>query len=151
MRRPDLIIDGGNGPQTLRWHLFRWRGIQVALHRWLQSDSDRALHDHSAGNVSILLSGCYVEHFSHAWQPLGHPAHYRPRLRLPLLPYYRRGDQAHRVELRWGPIWSVWIRFRPWREWGFYCPRGWKHWKDYISSRDYSAPGSVSGIGEGCG
>lgn len=145
MRSPDLIIDGGNGPQTLRWHLFRWRGIQIALHRWLQSDSDRALHDHSAGNISILLTGWYTEVFSHAWEMTV------AKLRWPFWPYYRGGDVPHRVQLTHGQVWTLWIRFKPWREWGFHCPKGWKHWKDYIDSRDYSVPGSVSKTGEGCG
>src|SRR6185437_15041851 len=107
MRPPDLTIGPKDAPQTLRWHLFRWRGIQVALHRWLRSDSDRALHDHSSGNISILLTGCYREHFSHAWQPPGHPAHRRPRLRVLFVPYYRRADQPHRVELHRGPVWTL--------------------------------------------
>lgn len=142
MRSPDLTI--GSPPQTLRWHLFRWRGVQVALHRWLRSDNDRALHDHSAGNVSILLTGCYREWFSHNWEAP------RWKLRLPLIPYYRRAATAHRVELHRGPLWSLWIRFKPWREWGFYCPKGWMHWRDFVDS-DYRAPGSVSNIGKGCG
>src|SRR5580692_11776128 len=79
-REPDLTI--GSPPQTLRWHLLRGRGIQVALHRWLLSDNDRALHDHSADNISILLTGCYREWFSHNWE--------KPRwkLRLPFIPYF---------------------------------------------------------------
>lgn len=140
MRPPDLIIDGGNGPQTLRWHLFRWRGIQVALHRWLQSDSDRALHDHSAGNISILLTGRYREWFSHAWE---HTPRYR--IRWPLIPYYRAGDVPHRVQLRWGPVWTLWIRFKPWKEWYFFCPQGKRHWKEYVANRD-----NFSGVGNGC-
>lgn len=143
-RPPDLRIGPSGAPQTLRWELFKWRGIQVAVHRWVRSDSDRALHDHSAGNVSVLLTGCYVEHFSHAWQPPGTPDHRRPRVRLPFIPYYRRGDMPHRVELRWGPLWTLWIRFKPWREWGFHCPKGWKHWKAYVSERDNGE------VGRGC-
>lgn len=138
MRPPDQIIGPHHAPQTLRWNLIDWRGFQVALHRWCNSDSDRALHDHSAGNVSILLTGCYREWFSHAWES--------PRwtLRLPLIPYYRKADTAHRVELHRGRLWTIWIRFRPWREWGFHCPKGWKHWKEYCDSRD------IGLVGKGC-
>lgn len=138
MRKPDLII--GSPPQTLRWHLIRWRGVQVALHRWVRSDSDRALHDHSAGNVSILLTGCYREWFSHGWE--------KPRwkLRVPLVPYFRRGDVPHRVELHRGPVWTLWIRFRPIREWGFWCgPKQWVHWENYVDSRE------IGRVGNGCG
>lgn len=142
MREPDLIIGPKEAPQTLRWHLLRWRGIQVALHRWERSDSDRALHDHSAGNVSILLTGCYREWFNHAWEAP------RWKLRLPFVPYYRGGARPHRVELHHGPIWSLWIRFRPWREWGFWCgKKRWVHWTDYCDMRD----GKGSEVGNGCG
>ena len=137
-RAADLII--GSPPQTLRWHLFRWRGVQVALHRWVRSDSDRALHDHSAGNISILLTGCYREWFSHGWQEP------RWKLRLPFVPYYRAADTPHRVELHRGPLWTLWIRFAPMREWGFWCgPTRWVHWRDYVDSRDSGL------VGNGCG
>jgi hypothetical protein len=144
-RPPDLTIGPHENPQTLRWHLLRWRGIQVALHRWCRSDSDRALHDHSADNISILLWGTYREWFSHAWE--------RPRwrLRVPLIPYFRRAETPHRVELHRGaPVWSIWIRFKPRREWGFWCRKGWRHWRDYVAERDYNVPGSQSTVGRGC-
>jgi len=143
VRKPDLII--GDPPQTKRWHLFRWRGIQVALHRWLRSDNDRALHDHSADNISILLTGVYWEWFSHAWEPR------RRKLRFPLIPYYRKAETMHRVQLGHGPVWSIWIRFKPRREWGFRCPQGWRHWKDFLDQDYTKYPGSVSNIGRGCG
>jgi len=150
MRKPDLVI--GDPPQTLRWNLFRWRGIQVALHRWVRSDNDRALHDHSAGNISILLTGCYRERFNHKWQPL------RSKLRLPFIPYYRGGATPHRVELTHGPLWTLWIRFKPWREWGFWCDRKrWVHWEDFVdNSGGYKGSnnkmtGVQSNVGRGCG
>lgn len=151
MRPPDLIIGPRGNPQTERWHLLKWRGWQIALHKWHRSDDDRALHDHVGHNVSILLNGCYREVLSHAWQPLGHPAHRRPQLRLPFVPYFRRADAPHRVELLGNrPIWSLWVRWPPVREWGFHCPKGWRHWSRYVAERDYSTPGSSSTIGAGC-
>ena len=144
-RPPDLTIGPANDPQTLRWHLAKRRGWQLALHRWLRSDDDRALHDHCGHNLSILLTGTYVEVLSHAWQKRV------ARRRWPLIPYFRIANTAHRVELDCGPVWTLWLRWPPIREWGFWCPKGWKHWKEYTSTRDYSAPGSVSEVGEGCG
>jgi hypothetical protein len=144
LRPPDLTI--GNPPQTLRWHLIQWRGFQLALHKWIKSDDDRALHDHSAWSVSLLLTGCYWEVFSHAWEPL------RCRLRIPLIPVFRRSSTPHRVLLLSPrPIWTLWLRGPPWREWGFCCPKGWRPWRQYTAERDYSAPGSSSTVGRGCG
>lgn len=144
---PDLIIGPKSAPQTLRWHLFRWRGIQVALHRWVRSDSDRALHDHSAGNVSILLTGCYTEVIRRGqWVDCAGMDYRDVRcLRLPFIPYYRAADTPHRVELTHGPLWTLWIRFKPWRDWGFHCPKGWVRWMDYVDSRDSGL------VGNGCG
>jgi hypothetical protein len=159
MRPPDLYIGPKSNPQTSRWHLLRWRGLQVALHRWHRSDDDRALHDHSGHNVSILLTGCYTEiTYDKRADPTRVPVAaavfpfgYVRRKRIPFVPYFRFAAKPHRVELTSGPIWSLWIRFPPIREWGFWCRSGWKHWKDYCGSRDYSAPGSESVVGEGCG
>jgi len=146
MRRPpDLIIGPAHDPQTLRWHLFRWRGWQLALHKWLRSDDDRALHDHVSWNVSVLLSGRYVEVFSHLWEPR------RAKTRWPLIPYFRKAETPHRVELISNkPVWTIWFRGPPRRSWFFHCRQGMKHWKDYVKERDYSAPGSVSSVGKGC-
>lgn len=144
-REPDLIIGPREDPQTLRWHLFRWKGLQIALHRWCRSDTDRALHDHSSDNWSILIAGTYREWFSHNWE--------KPRwkLRIPFIPYFRRAGEPHRIELHNGaPVWSIWIRLAPFREWGFWCQKGWRHWKDYIAERDYTVPGSTSTVGRGC-
>lgn len=145
-RPPDLIIGTRERPQTLRWDLFKLWGIQFALHRWLRSDSDRALHDHSADNISVLLTGPYREWFSHEWE--------KPywKLRLPLIPYRRQAELPHRVELHNGPVWTLWIRFKPRREWGFWCQnKGWVRWQDYIAERDGYDIAGVSSIGRGCG
>lgn len=128
-----------------RWHLLRFCGFQIALHKWLLSDQDRALHDHTADNISILLNGYYREWFSHAWEP------WRLKVRRRFVPYFRRAETPHRVELAYGaPIWTIWIRLPPRREWGFWCKSGWRHWKDYVAERgDYNTIGR-STVGRGC-
>lgn len=147
-RDPDLVIGSPKDPQTKRWHLFRGFGIQVALHRWCRSDADRALHDHVADNISIIVWGSYREWFSHNWQP----AHWK--VRYPLVPYYRIAETPHRIELHRGaPVWSIWIRFRPRREWGFWCEKGWRHWREYVSLKrtsDTYYDEGVSEVGKGC-
>jgi hypothetical protein len=153
MRKPDLVI--GDPPQTLRWHLFHRWGLQVSLHRWLKSDTDRALHDHSADNISILLSGCYIEWFftpssDPRWRPdVPFPA-YERRVRIPFVPYFRKAETPHRVELVNGPVWTLWIRFKPRREWGFWCPKGWKYWREYVAEREGYYKTGVSTVGKGC-
>lgn len=146
MRKPDLQIGPSDNPQTLRWNLFTLFGVQVALHKWLRSDHDRALHDHKADNWSILLWGSYREWFSHAWE--------KPRwkLRLPIIPYFRKAETPHRVELHRGaPVWTIWIRLKPRRNWGFHCRAGWVPHEEYLAERDAYYQTGVSTVGKGCG
>lgn len=168
MRPPDLIIGPRDNPQTLRYHIFKWRGFQLALHKWLRSDDDRALHDHSSWNVSFILNGGYWELVreicrDQAWCNARSPVdaakgsdgvwrtdrwHYRRPWRF----YSRPAAEAHRIVIPEGsrPVWTIWFRGRPFREWGFHCPKGWRHWKEYRNTRDYSTPGSASETGRGC-
>jgi hypothetical protein len=146
MRAPDLTIGPASNPQTLRWHLFRAFGWQLALHRWLRSDDDRALHDHRSWSLSLILTGGYWEVTSHAWEPLKRTFHGPSSL------IWRTATQPHRVLLKegTGPVWTLWLRGKGTRDWGFWCPKGWRPFHEYIDKRDYSAPGSTSEVGKGC-
>lgn len=168
MRTPDLIIGSREDPQTFRWHLARWLGFQFALHKWLRSDEDRALHDHTGDNVSFILSPqgydeivrelCRNQAWCEAWRPVDclrvDGVWYNDVIvrRRPFVPYFRRAEEPHRVVLRDGrPVWSLWLRWPPRRHWGFHCPSGWRKWEDFCATRDYSTPGSTSEVGSGCG
>ena len=146
MRKPDLIIGPRDNPQTLRWHIFRWRGWQLSLHKWLRSDDDRALHDHSGHNLSLVLTGGYWE--------VTRAGDDRPveRFRWPLVPYFRRAELPHRIILASDgrPAWSLWLRWPPTREWGFHCPKGWRHWREYTASREDYYKTQISEVGPGC-
>jgi hypothetical protein len=83
----------------------------------MHSDDDRALHDHPWSNLSILLWGTYIEH-----TPTGKKTRRTGAI------HFRRGDAAHRIEVD-KPVWTLFITGPKYREWGFYCPQGWKHWK----------------------
>jgi hypothetical protein len=151
MRKPDLIIGPRNNPQTTRWHLFTWRGWQLSLHRWHRSDDDRALHDHKADNVSISLTGRFREVLFHPTcdYPRGDRV-YTLAVRWPLIPYFRKAETPHRVELIDGPVWTLWLRWPARRRWGYWCSFGWRDADEYNNSRDYYADG-VSEVGQGCG
>lgn len=166
-RPPDFVIGGWDNPYLLRWWLMPWRewqerakaspkwwmraaarvvGMipQVYLHNFRRSDDDRALHDHPwLFNASVLLRGYYWEHTPDApaaghlrgpgdfvWRWLGAP--HRVQLAEP-------GDALAEHE-----VWTVFIVGPKVREWGFHCPRGWVHW------RDFTAPDDKGGIGKGC-
>lgn len=126
-----------------RWHLLRWRGWQLALHKIWRSDDDRALHDHRADNLSIILKGEYTE-YPGEW---GHGQVYRAGQWL-----FRKAETPHRLILNVGqPVWTLWLRWPPRREWYFHCPgKGLVHWKRFTAETDYSTPGSTSTVGRGC-
>lgn len=141
--RPDFKV-GGAEPYLLRWYLLpRNRWFNVYYHVFLRSDEDRALHDHMYVNVSIVLTGGYWEHRAD-----GSRRWIKPGSIL-----IRRPTTAHRIELEseWYPsdLWkgppvsasTLFITGPRVREWGFHCPKGWRHWKDFVSKEDPGARG----------
>lgn len=143
LRKPDEEIGPPDNVYLQRWWLIRNFAYRVYLHCFLRSDDDRALHDHPADNISIILIGSYREHLPggvvklrKAWRPWA-----------PWRVYGRRAEAAHRVELIDGkPVWTLFIRGPGRREWGFHCPRGWIPWTDFVDAR----PGG-NAVGNGCG
>lgn len=155
-RAPDFIIGGDKDPYLLRWWLIPRNPLfNVYLHLFLRSDDDRALHDHPwLFNCSLLLSGQYIEHtptgvflrragdWKFRWWKAPH--------RVELLEWAPGGihfamlaDGHRRMRLK--PCATIFITGPRVRRWGFYCPQGWVHWKEFTASHDKGA------IGKGCG
>ena len=57
----------------------------------------------------------------------------------------RSGNMAHRIELTDGPCWTLFVTGPKYQEWGFLCPRGFVHWKDFTAADDEGS------VGKGCG
>lgn len=122
MRAPDVVIGGLERPYLRRWWVIpRNRFFNIYLHQFLRSDDDRALHDHPWINCSILLKGSYTEHTEKGTEILK-----RGTVRLRL-----SGKYLHRIELHDGPCWTLFITGPRYRQWGFKCPQGWKHWTEF--------------------
>ncbi len=135
-RKPDFVIGSSDNPYLLRWWIIPRNPIfNVYLHKIIRSDDDRAKHDHPWINVSILLAGGYRE--------------FTPKAiynRKPGSIVFRLGTSLHRLEVEEGrPAWSLFITGPRYRQWGFACPQGWRHWKDF------TAPADKGQIGRGCG
>lgn len=107
------------GPLLTRYYLLETRWFCVYLHHLHASDEDRALHDHPWAFLTFLVSGGYFEH-----TPTGR--FWRRRFSL----LARPAAWQHRLELV-RPTWTLILRSRRLREWGFITPSGWRHWKDY--------------------
>lgn len=129
MRRYWLIKPAGHGEHSDERDMKKnqW-GARV--HWLLQSDTDRALHDHPFDSISVILKGGYWEHDQkggRTWRGPGSIVR-------------RKAEDAHRLELNselgmggeeFHPCWSLFI-MGPWRrDWGFHTAYGWVYWRDY--------------------
>lgn len=147
-RLPDFTIGNARRPYLLRWYLTeRHRCGGGYLHNFRRSDDDSALHDHPWPSCSIILRGSYYEvmpAFPRLW----------PEDRTTIIRYRRAGDivfrgamTPHRVVLpeddSGDPIecWSLFLVGPRLRDWGFWCPQGWRHWEEFVARRADGAGG----------
>jgi hypothetical protein len=140
-RDPDVVIGGVERPYLERWWVIpRNRFCNLYLHLFLRDDDDRALHDHPWVNCSILLVGSYIEHTI----PAG--GVHRKVIRHAGDVVVRGPKAAHRIELPADgeTCWTLFLTGPVVRSWGFHCPQGWRHWRDFTAKED---PGQ---IGRGC-
>jgi hypothetical protein len=139
-RPPDFLIGGAERPYIRRWWLIpRNRIFNVYLHHFLRSDDDRALHDHPwLFNLSVMLRGAYTEQTIAAGGVTVDAIRRAGQCKL------RLGPAPHRLELHEGQCWTLFVTGPVVRQWGFHCPRGWVHWKDFTDTRDKGA------VGKGC-
>jgi hypothetical protein len=138
-RAPDMLIGKEDDTYLERWYVIpRNRVFNVYLHHFLRSDDDRALHDHPWINASILLQSRYTEHTIAAGG-----VHRRVEYCAGAIKF-RGASYAHRIELTHGPSWSLFITGPTMRSWGFHCPAGWRHWRDFVDTENSGQ------IGRGC-
>lgn len=132
---PDFIIGGADDPYINRWWIQKTTDHGcVYLHQVLRDDDDRALHCHPWDNVSVILSGNLREVLPGGVSRILEPGSIT----------YRKAEDAHRLELVDGPVWTLFITGPKVREWGFHCPKGWVHWEVFTSPKDRGL------VGRGC-
>jgi hypothetical protein len=114
-----------------RWRFLSFRRLPgVRLHNIMRSDADRELHDHPFTFLSIILAGGYFEHRADGTRTWYGPGSF----------VYRTAETLHRLELRdERAAWTLVLRGPIRRQWGFMCPTGWVHWKDFVAER-YRVP-----------
>ena len=158
-----------------RWYVIprNMFGFNIYLHKVLRDDDPAALHDHPWANLSWVLphwlmrllnisiparGNGYVEVMPY-YRPSEYalPAAYQaPNLkrieRDSGAIVVRRATDAHRLVLhrdtqeRPIPSWSLFITGPYQRKWGFWCPRGWVPYDQYVKR---TAEGNE--FGAGCG
>jgi hypothetical protein len=117
-RLPCRLIDGEHGePYLERYYLFGVFGWHAYLHRFVDSDPDRGLHDHPWERaLSLVLSGGYDEMRPRAADPGQTCIRTLGPGRLNRL----RGTDFHRVVLRQGrPAWTLFLHGPRVKGWGF--------------------------------
>lgn len=129
MRAPDRVI-GVN--YLSRWYIIpRNKWFNVYLHEFRGSDDDRALHDHPWWSISFCLRGKIDEVYRV-------PGSERQRTRAitRFLPYFREAELRHRIVLKEGPAWTLFITGPKKRIWGFWCKKGFVPYNDFIYNGD---------------
>ena len=113
-----------------RWGLeCRWFGVFV--HHIAGPDPGVDLHDHPWPFVSLVVRGSYLEEVADARNPRSTTLFGRGRWSVHRMPLTR----AHRITLAKQGTWTLVLRGRKQRSWGFYQPEGFVDWRAY----DYAA------------
>lgn len=134
----------GDAPMLERFTLVRTPWGSLRLHHFVRGDDDRATHDHPWSYLTFVLAGGYVEirpsRSVRALVSIGSALSTsrlieatleRFRVRPGML-LYRPAWWIHRIELAPGrDAWTlIWMSKKS-REWGFFTPTGWLHWRQY--------------------
>jgi hypothetical protein len=136
---PHFVVGDPARPYLLRWYILpRNPWCCLYLHKFVRDDDDRALHDHPWASISLCLLGSYVEHL-----PEGKRTVRGGSITL------RAATFRHRVELIDDkPAWTLFLTGKRVREWGFWCPKGFVVWTDFVDTNNV---GNVGNVGRGCG
>lgn len=152
-RQPDFVIGDRSDPYLRRWWAIRRNSIfNIYIHEFMQSDIDRALHDHPFASLSIAIRGemreVYLKRyrdpefdlpFRRAWSHIETVRNVRPGEII-----YRQAAFAHRMVVPEPGAVTIFITGPRIREWGFRCPNGWVPWRQFVDARDSGK------VGRGC-
>lgn len=142
MRPPDVDICNG---YLHRWYIWPWkrRGdrLSVYLHWIRQPDPGRHMHDHPSWSITIVLRGWYAERFMGGFDRYNGPLSIR----------YRPAWEAHTIEdVAPGGCWTIWIRGRLYRKWGFWLTDDhWVEWDEYEALQGRIAGANATDSQEG--
>lgn len=163
-RDPDfqVVRDEDREVYLRRWWVIpRNNYFNIYLHHMIKDD-DPILHDHMYWSISLMIGeGRLLEKY------VRDPRYVRDtvgadRVLVELTAEERDVQQGH-VVLRSAkmahqlivvePTWTIFVTGPRIKEWGFWCPRGWRHWRSYVAlSQDPSGKtAGQSGRGLGCG
>lgn len=135
---PPAFVVGSPTPLLSRWVLHNLKGLQARLHVFHRSDDDRAKHDHPWESLSITLRDGAVDVAHDGTRTVMEPG----------MMIYRSADFAHWIEVDDGALpMTLFLTGPKVREWGFHCPHGWRHWRQFTTPANGVDSGAV---GAGC-
>lgn len=120
-----LIVNCERKPYLYRYFLLQTNLLGIYFHKFVLSDEAREIHDHPWAFIVIPLWQGYYEHSDN---------HGTKRRVWPIIgTRFRRATFQHRVELIDNkPAYSLFIRFKRIREWGFWSPiKGFTVWNKW--------------------
>ena len=144
------VVNCDRQPYLTRWYVFRSAPVAIFIHRFHRSDEDRALHDHPWSFITFILWRGYVEHTDRPCSlcvgGAGYNVFFPARCpfcggteiersldrKYPGMICWRPAEWRHRVELVGGrPAWTLVVRFRERRIWGFWERTGFIAWNKW--------------------
>lgn len=133
---PHRHIFGVDGLYLTRWNLGDVGPARVYLHRFNRGDEDKELHNHPwAWAFSLMLAGGYVEHRlcsqGIVWRRVVRPGAVN----------VIRANDFHKVELRGGPAWTLFVTGPKAQSWGFLDPlsREFTPWREFLRQKELDA------------
>lgn len=111
-----------NEDYLTRWYLLSTPWLGIYIHRFWASDYS-IFHDHPWSFISLVLKGWYKEHLPDNTVVNRTAGSFR----------FRAAEEFHWIDCQGQPgsCWTLFIRFKPHREWGFWTKNGWVEWFNY--------------------
>ena len=129
--RRDIMDRAGARVYLTRWWLLGSNESRYALmlHKMHRPDDDSCHHDHPWSFFTLVLWGGYVEEVTV-------PGGVKVRNNRPGMLLWRRAEHTHRIaSLPRGVCYTLLLRMKKRRKWGFHTPQGWIGWRQFIDLR----------------
>jgi len=125
---PQTNVYKRGSPYLRRYFVYDGRFGRVLIHRLMQPDADRHLHDHPWDAVFIVFGPGYLETTMKDGQQ---KAHWRGLRWLPSIRFHP-AERPHKIEALGGDsVWTIALATRHKRSWGFHTEDGWVPWTEY--------------------
>lgn len=134
-------------PVIVRWTILKTPLGKLLVHHFLPNADDRAVHDHPASFVTLVLRGGYDDRVpctgcdgeglcpghvvgGRCMECGGEGVVVGDRMR-PGMVRLRRAEHTHRTRVGPEGCWTVVLMARKRREWGFWREGRWMHWREH--------------------